>query len=139
MKNDSQTYVRCADCNTYVNTSEQEAHRCKLHTEPLAYVRLEGNPDEGLRVVGPYHTFDDAAFTHNCPTGSWVTPLLTPDTRWASDLVQFARLIDEIIGAVETFPMDKVLESMGLDEDQLQELFDRAQETWELSKKEITS
>ena len=54
---------------------------------------------------------------------------------WDDNEIQFARLICEIIGACEEFPMEEICDSMDLEADGVQELLDRAHEVFEESKR----
>jgi len=57
------------------------------------------------------------------------------DKLWSDNSIQFPRLIAEIAGIdIGEKAWDELLESMGLESDQLSELFDRAQEEWEKIK-----
>ena len=57
------------------------------------------------------------------------------DNLWSDNSVQFTRLIAEITGIdIGEQAWDELLENMGLESDQLSELFDRAQKEWERLK-----
>lgn len=53
---------------------------------------------------------------------------------WKDNEIQFARLLCEIKAACNMEGYDKVLESMDLDEETADELWDRAEEVWEEAK-----
>lgn len=57
-----------------------------------------------------------------------------PKTLWDNDLIQFARLLCEIRAACEMEGFDQVMESMDLDDEQMDELWSRAEAVWEKSK-----
>ena len=56
-----------------------------------------------------------------------------PQANWENNAIQFPRLIAEICANVEFKPehWKDLQESMDLSEDKLNELFDRANDTWE--------
>jgi len=56
---------------------------------------------------------------------------------WDDNRVQFARLICEIVANVDDLHFAELCESMDLEPDQLQELFDRADEVWEAAKRSV--
>jgi hypothetical protein len=57
---------------------------------------------------------------------------------WSDDLVQFARLIDEIRATQDVTAWTDLCSSMDLDPEQVDELFDRAHKVWEKAKEERT-
>jgi hypothetical protein len=63
-------------------------------------------------------------------------PNVTPDNRWNDNSIQFPRLIAEIIATIEIADLDwaALRDSMDLTDDQLIELFDRAQTAWDKQK-----
>jgi hypothetical protein len=62
-------------------------------------------------------------------------------TKWEDNSIQFPRLLAEINACVEISEKDwkELQESMDLEEDEIIELFDRANDEWERIKQEITS
>ena len=50
---------------------------------------------------------------------------------WNNDLVQFARLLCEIVATQDSLDSAELCKSMDLEHDELNELFDRAHEAWE--------
>lgn len=56
---------------------------------------------------------------------------------WDDNEVQFARLLCELVANVDDLHFEEVCESMDLEPEQLQELFDRANEVWEEAKNEL--
>ena len=58
---------------------------------------------------------------------------------WEDNSIQFPRLLAEICATVDITPKDfeALQESMDLTEDEINELFDRAQEEWEEIKNEV--
>ena len=56
---------------------------------------------------------------------------------WEDDRIQFARLISEIVACEESLDTITLCESMDLEEEELQSLFDRAEEVFEQSKRAI--
>jgi hypothetical protein len=59
-------------------------------------------------------------------------------TNWEKDEIQFPRLISEILATIEITNEDwaQLRDSMDLEDDDLQELFNRAQNKWEIIKRE---
>ncbi len=53
---------------------------------------------------------------------------------WSDNLVQFARLLCEIIATQEALDLDILCESMDLTEGQVKEIFERAHAVWERAK-----
>ena len=53
--------------------------------------------------------------------------------KWASNMIQFPRLISEIV-ATQNLDMESLCESMDLEQSDIDELFDRAQSEWETIK-----
>ena len=73
-----------------------------------------------------------------------VCPVSTAYTydRWGDDEVQFARLLEELVGiGILDFLKDKgwkdLEASMDLKREQIMKVFDRAQKRWDLSKKDL--
>lgn len=60
-----------------------------------------------------------------------VTPTASP---WHDDLVQFPRLLAEIVATQDNLDVDALCESMDLTREQLDELFERANTAWEAAK-----
>lgn len=56
---------------------------------------------------------------------------------WENDEIQFPRLLAEIV-ATQDLDYDALCEAMDITEDDIDELFDRAQERWEQIKEEHT-
>lgn len=56
---------------------------------------------------------------------------------WRNNEIQFARLICELVANVENLEFQALCESMDLEPDELQELFERADVVWETSKKNL--
>lgn len=54
--------------------------------------------------------------------------------KWENDSIQFPRLIAEILATQEALDIDALAASMDLTVDEVNELFDRAQEQWEKAK-----
>ena len=52
------------------------------------------------------------------------------------NLIQFARLLCEIAATQENFDSDAVCAEMDLEQDELNDLFDRAHDVWETYKLE---
>jgi hypothetical protein len=59
------------------------------------------------------------------------------DTPWDNNLIQFARLLCEI-NATQDINIVTLCESMDLTTDDVNELFDRANEVWEQAKERLT-
>ena len=57
---------------------------------------------------------------------------------WNDNELQFARLICELVANVSNLEFEATCESMDLQADELQSLYDRANEVWERAKVEIT-
>lgn len=61
--------------------------------------------------------------------------------RWDNNEVQFARLLTEIVAALDESALNHLIRdvatSMDLTPDQVNELFDRADEVWEQAKYEV--
>jgi len=56
-------------------------------------------------------------------------------SKWENNAIQFPRLLSEIIAVgIDEQQWDDILESMDLESDELNELFDRAQTEWERIK-----
>ena len=53
---------------------------------------------------------------------------------WNNDLIQFARLLCEIVATQDNFDSEPIVESMDIGPAELNELFDRAHEVWENAK-----
>ena len=53
---------------------------------------------------------------------------------WNNDKIQFARLICEIRAAEELLNWSEIRDSMDLEDEELQELFDRAEVVFEAAK-----
>ena len=58
---------------------------------------------------------------------------------WDNNEIQFARLICELVAAVDNLEPELVCASMNLEPNELEELFERADSVWEDSKAEITT
>lgn len=60
-------------------------------------------------------------------------------SNWERDDIQFPRLISEILATIEITNEDwaQLRDAMDLEDDELQELFDRAQSAWERIKQEV--
>ena len=56
---------------------------------------------------------------------------------WDNNLVQFARLLCEIVATQEDFDSDALCYSMDLEAADLDDLFDRAHNVWESAKEAI--
>lgn len=52
------------------------------------------------------------------------------NTKWNNDSIQFPRLIAEIIATQEKLDIPALCESMDISVDELDELFERAQQAW---------
>lgn len=64
--------------------------------------------------------------------------LRTPDERWADDATQFPRLLDEIVAVGLTDEqLAGLCESMDLEPERINELFDRAQAAWDAQKERL--
>ena len=50
---------------------------------------------------------------------------------WNNNLIQFARLLCEIMATQDNFDSDAVCKEMDISQDELSELFNRASEVWE--------
>lgn len=76
------------------------------------------------------------ARTLQLPLGAAGWELIQP--LWSNDLIQFARLLCEIMAVWPGLRMDvdELCQSMDLPEEEIQELLDRAHVVWERSKKE---
>lgn len=57
---------------------------------------------------------------------------------WKDDKIQFARLLCEIVATHEKLNIKELCESMDLEPEYIDELFDRANEVWEDSKNKYT-
>lgn len=56
---------------------------------------------------------------------------------WENNEIQFARLLSEIVAVQADLDIPAIAESMDLDIEYVDELFDRAHEVWERSKRRI--
>jgi hypothetical protein len=56
---------------------------------------------------------------------------------WENDLVQFARLLCEIVATQENLDAEALCESMDLSLDEVDELFERAHQVWEQAKEDL--
>lgn len=65
-------------------------------------------------------------------SGQWIYEQTKP--LWENDLIQFARLLDEIRATQENIDYDALCESMDLEADRIVELFERAMVVFEKSK-----
>lgn len=54
---------------------------------------------------------------------------------WEDDLVQFARLLREILATQDTLDIGVLADSMDLRREEVSELFERAHEVWEEAKR----
>ena len=63
----------------------------------------------------------------------------TPDQRWADDSIQFPRLLAEIRAnwSPSSEEWADLCESMDLEVERVDELFDRAGDAWELIKRDM--
>lgn len=59
------------------------------------------------------------------------------NARWNDDLVQFARLLCEIVATHSEIDYAGLCASMDLDYDEVDELFERAHNSWERAKREV--
>lgn len=59
------------------------------------------------------------------------------NSKWKNDAIQFPRLIAEIIATQENLDIDVLCESMDISLDELNELFDRAQDKFEKLKENL--
>jgi hypothetical protein len=57
--------------------------------------------------------------------------------KWEDDLVQFARLLCEIVATQDNLQIDALCESMDLLPENINELFERANVVWEKSKNQL--
>lgn len=57
---------------------------------------------------------------------------------WNNDLVQFARLLDEITATFSEIDFPRLRESMDLPQERIDELFERARRVWEAAKRKHT-
>jgi hypothetical protein len=64
-------------------------------------------------------------------------PLKKKKDLWSDNEIQFARLLCEIIATQDNFDIKALCDSMDLDEESVNELFDRAHDVFENAKKEI--
>jgi hypothetical protein len=55
---------------------------------------------------------------------------------WYNNEIQFARLLCELVAVCDDMHLRDCCESMDLTQDQLQELYDRANDVWEKSKQD---
>lgn len=101
-----------------------------------------GNFAEGFQLVGPFTDFEaaDAA----CPTAEWlwsVEPPSDPQTNWANDGIQFARLIAELYETMHLAEgagaVDDLSETMNLTTDQVLEIIERARQVWNEVKQQV--
>lgn len=60
-----------------------------------------------------------------------ITVSSNPDTNWKNDYLQFARLLAEIQSNVDFKITDELKEAMDLNEDEIAEVFDRADVAWQ--------
>jgi hypothetical protein len=93
-----------------------------------------GNFAEGFQLVGPFTDFEAAAAA--CPTAEWlssVEPPSDPDTNWANDGIQFARLIAEMeeTGHMDTAVVRDLAQSMDVTHEHIDEIVKRAQQVWD--------
>lgn len=56
------------------------------------------------------------------------------ESLWDNNEIQFARLLCELVAACDDLKLRDVCESMDLSQDELNELFDRAETVWEACK-----
>ena len=57
-----------------------------------------------------------------------------PSSKWEDDIIQFPRLLAEIMVTQDTLDMTSIAESMDLEVSEVSELFDRADTAWESFK-----
>lgn len=56
---------------------------------------------------------------------------------WDNNLIQFARLLSEINATQDSIDFDALCESMNLEREEINELFDRANDVWEEAKADL--
>lgn len=56
---------------------------------------------------------------------------------WDNNLIQFARLLSEINATQDSIDFDALCESMNLEREEVNELFDRANDVWEKAKADL--
>ena len=111
------------------------------------YINLVGDPSTGFKPIGPFDYGGDAfdageeMYPHE---QQWVMELNTNHPlKWTNPLVQFARLVDEMQAAIpETAWNDmwvSLRESMDVTEQELEELFERAQTLWDEIKAQLNN
>jgi len=98
-----------------------------------------GNWAEGFQLVGPFTDFEAA--DDACPTAAWlwsVEPPSDPDTNWANDGIQFARLIAELeaTGRMHGELVSDLMRSMDLTSDEIYQIVERAQQVWDEIKRQ---
>lgn len=119
-------------------------------SDGIAKVIVIGNPVDGIRLYGPYADAQGEDFEDNEVFGDqewWIADLLmppTPDGRWWSDLIQFARLIAEAdVSGLFTNPdvndvgqsaTDVLAEAMDVTPEMLTELIGRATDLFDRTK-----
>ena len=78
---------------------------------------------------------DDQSVTVECTRcGMVLLELFEKEHPWDNNEIQFARLLSELLANVPMKNLDKVCESMDLNESLLRELFERADKVWEAAK-----
>lgn len=53
------------------------------------------------------------------------------NNNWENDEIQFPRLLAEIVATQDSLDIDALCESMDLEPDEVDELFNRAQKRWD--------
>lgn len=77
---------------------------------------------------------DNGAEDHAIEIEGLIRTIGTTSDLWSDDLVQFARLLDEVHAVIEPKLLDKLAEHMDLPRTRVQELFDRAARVFEAHK-----
>lgn len=99
------------------------------------HIALKGNISEGFTAHGPYPSFDAACIAHEWEE-VWIMELEPhPRELWLNNLIQFARLLNEI-QASHLLDLKVLASAMDLPWERVNELFDRAVTVWEQSKKQ---
>lgn len=62
-----------------------------------------------------------------------------PNLKWENNAIQFPRLLAEIMATQDKFDVHALAESMDVTVDEINELFDRANDAWEAAKAEFFS
>jgi len=98
-----------------------------------------GNWAEGFQLVGPFTDFEAADTA--CPDAAWlwsVEPPSDPQTNWANNGIQFARLIAELgaTGHMHDGLVADLCASMDLKPYEVYQIVERAHQVWDEVKRQ---